>query len=29
MYAADLADCIFDCLERFDSLPSIKNVGTG
>jgi GDP-L-fucose synthase len=29
MYAADLADCIFDCIERFDSLPSIMNIGIG
>lgn len=29
MYAADLADCIFDCIERFDSLPAIMNVGIG
>lgn len=29
MYAADLADCIFDCVERFESLPSIMNVGMG
>lgn len=29
MYAADLADCIFDSIERFDSLPSTMNVGMG
>ena len=29
MYAGDLADCIFDAISRFDSLPDIVNVGLG
>lgn len=29
MYASDLADCILDCVERFESLPSLMNVGVG
>ena len=29
MYAADLADCIYHCVDRFDSLPRLMNVGLG
>lgn len=29
MYAGDLADCIFDALDRFDRLPDVANVGLG
>ena len=29
MYAADLADCIFSCVDRFSSLPPLLNIGTG
>jgi GDP-L-fucose synthase len=29
MYAGDLADCVFEAVERFDSLPDIMNVGPG
>ncbi len=29
MYAGDLADCIFTALDRFESLPSVCNVGPG
>lgn len=29
MYAGDLADCIWQAVERFDELPSLMNVGTG
>ena len=29
MYATDLADCVLQCVERFDSLPSPMNVGVG
>lgn len=29
MYAGDLADCIWQAVERFDELPPLMNVGTG
>jgi len=29
MYAADLADCMVEALDRFDTLPDIMNVGIG
>ena len=29
MYAGDLADCILNCVERFESVPSLMNVGIG
>lgn len=29
MYAGDLADCMYECVERFDELPSVMNVGVG
>lgn len=29
MYAGDMADIIFRCLERFDELPTLMNVGIG
>lgn len=29
MYAGDLADCIASCIERFDEVPSLMNVGLG
>ena len=29
MYAGDLADAMFDAIERFDSLPPVMNVGLG
>lgn len=29
MYAADLADCMVEAVDRFDSLPEVMNVGIG
>lgn len=29
MYAGDLADCIWQAVERFDKLPDLMNVGHG
>lgn len=29
MYAADLADCMWRALDRFDTLPAVMNVGLG
>jgi len=29
MYAGDFADCIWRCVERFESLPHVTNVGLG
>lgn len=29
MYAADLADCIFECIDRYELLPATMNVGVG
>ncbi|MDA8519453.1 NAD-dependent epimerase/dehydratase family protein [Acidovorax sp. NCPPB 4044] len=29
MYAGDLADCLVEAIRRFDSLPSVMNVGIG
>ena len=29
MYAGDLADCIFECISRFDEMPQTMNVGLG
>lgn len=29
MYAGDLADCIFECISRFDEMPQTMNVGIG
>lgn len=29
MYSGDLADCLFDAVERYDSLPPLMNVGIG
>ena len=29
MYAGDLADCILNCIDKFDTLPFLMNVGTG
>ncbi|WP_115118577.1 NAD-dependent epimerase/dehydratase family protein [Synechococcus sp. UW105] len=27
MYATDLANCIFECIDRYDSLPPLMNIG--
>lgn len=29
MYAEDLADCIWECVDRFDQVPPVMNVGLG
>ena len=29
MYAGDLADCMWECVKRFDDMPQIMNVGLG
>lgn len=29
MYSGDLADCVLNAIERFDSLPALMNVGPG
>ena len=29
MYAGDLADCMWECVRRFDDVPSLMNVGLG
>ncbi len=29
MYADDLADCIYECIERFEEMPSLMNIGCG
>jgi GDP-L-fucose synthase len=29
MYAEDLADCIYECVKRFDDVPQLMNVGLG
>lgn len=29
MYAADLADCVWSCINNFESMPTLMNVGQG